>query len=133
MGSDEKTKGIRVTLDVPPTNGSGTGSRLEVNLLPGGAPTAPVAPQAHPDLLEGIGRIGPALRDRAADLIGRLKALEPEMLDWMNQSPDNARQFVTDPVGALRAAGVDESLAADLEAFAADLAARADRVRGCGR
>jgi len=120
-------KNIKVTLDVPPSDDLKSGGSLEVTFLP--TPSA-ASLAGDDDVLEGIARVGPALRNRASGLIDRLKALEPQVMGWMNADPENARLFATDPMAALRSAGVEEPLVAELEALARDLAQGAGGIGG---
>lgn len=46
----------------------------------------------------------PPKPDRLLDQLGKV---EKQLQDWTNQSPKNARWFRRDPLGAMRAAGLD--------------------------
>lgn len=110
---------VRVTVGIPASDQLKTGGTLQVTLLPGGGPRPAAAAGAattEQTVLAGISRVKPAMRGRAADLIKLLKSIEPQIMGWLHESPDNAKRFATDPVGALRASG-NQAAADEVEKF----------------
>jgi len=59
-------------------------------------------------------------------LVNELERCEEQLQDWIQVSPDHARLFRKDPVGAMRAAGLDmeDDIMLELEMVAASIAAK---------
>lgn len=80
--------------------GAPSQASVRIHLTPGeslkaGAPVGRA--QQQPFVAAALGRLSPDLRKT-------LQGIEPQVLAWINASPDNARQFTTDPLGALHKA-----------------------------
>ena len=74
-------------------------ANVRIHLTPGESLKAAPAGRAQqpPFMAAALGRLSPELRKTLA-------GIEPQVLGWINASPENARQFTTDPLGALRKA-----------------------------
>lgn len=80
--------------------GAASKANVRIHLIPGESLKGVAAAgrsQQPPFMAAALGRLSPELRKT-------LQGMEPQVLAWINASPENARQFTTDPLGALRKA-----------------------------
>jgi len=115
---------VNVKLEVPPTDQLKTGGVLEITLRPSEAAGTQATAGAEA-LLQGVARLSPALKGRAAELIAALRARESEVMNWLHQSEANAEKFAADPLGALKEARIGPELVAGLDALSQELVAHA--------
>lgn len=84
----------------PGAQGAASKASVRIHLTPGESLKGDVSAQRSqqlPFVAAALGRLSPGLRKT-------LQGIEAEVLAWINASPANARQFTTDPLGALRKA-----------------------------
>jgi len=62
-------------------------------------------------------------------LLARLNQVEKQLQDWTNRSAKNAQWFRRDPLGAMRAAGLDieDDIMLELEAITRNIAKKLKR------